>query len=291
MRVAKIVEYDDMSAGKDLVAAAAAGGLGAAASGKLAVYKDGNNPFTQQARAEGVSDGVYVRFNGNSGEYIVTGSNDITLRHGDQLAFLMYHIKLAWLGFNSDNKPFRGPEVSLVTGAALPDPDPADFPDDIRWNKVALVTVRLLDGSPQMILSAKAEKPTRPIWRLIKEFGEKMGKNVDPVTGQNKIPIVEIGGRSFQIDVEEEVNGKKVKMKATKWGDTYKIVDWATEAEMAEAIEANAVEADARQDAADEAQQAQQEQEIIPPPPVKPAAKPAAPDANRFRAGRAGQRN
>lgn len=312
-----------MSDQKALVARAAAGGLDAAASGALAVTSK-NNAFTQAAKREGVSDGVFVRFNGNSGEFLVTGADDISLEHGMQLAFLMSEVRIGWLGFDENNRPYRGPEARVADGSHLPaledfENRPEFLGKSLRWNKVITVPVRLIDGSgPQMVLSTKGDKPTRPGWRLINSYGQLMARHIDD-EGKNKIPVVEIGGRSFQIDVEEEQNGRKVKMKATKWGDTYAIKDWISEAELA-AIgdEYSDDEADYDADAEHGQSEDQGEGEVIdvqgtevseqePAPaavsktvsrPAQSVNKPSAPAAaagkpalaDRFRAGRAGQR-
>lgn len=218
--------------------------LAAAAAGGLAAFATANNPFTDRARQEGVQDGVWLRLNGKTGEFIVTGGEGGTLAPKTQLAMMLMHAKLVWQGFDraNNNKPVRGPAVSLLSMQPLPEPDRSNT--DISWNRTMQVIVKPLDGGPQMVLTSKAEAGYREIWRLIKSYGAKMGMNIDAATGKNKTPIVEIGVRPLEMDVADEnspplSNGKQPMIKTTVYFEEYKIIDWASEAELA-AIDAEA---------------------------------------------------
>lgn len=248
--------------------------LTAAASGGLAAFATAANPFTNRAREIGVQDGAYLRLNGKTGEF-VTSSGD-ALAYGTQLAFMLMHAKLAWQGFDkADNdKLVKGPAVSLLSMQPLPEPDRKANPD-VKWQQVMQVLVRTLDGEPQMLLTAKAEKPTREIWRLVKAYGAKMGQNIDE-TGKNKIPIVAISARPHEMTVDDETapllsTGKRPKIKITVYFEKYEIVDWASEAELAEMV-AEAEEAAGGASTEQPAQQAQAPaQPSLPPPPTPEA--------------------
>lgn len=259
--------------------------LAAAAAGGLPAFTSSDNPFSDTARREGVQDGLYLRMDGNNGEFKVFPTGD-KLEHGTPLAFHFWYAKLGWQGFDraNNNKGVKGPSVDIRSGAALP-PAPDDNPD-IQWQKIVLVPVRALDGSPQMLLSSKADKPTREILKLMKNYGSLMGRHRDE-KGINMIPIVEIGARSFQMEVEDETKprlstGKFPKVKVTKYSESYKIVEWLSEAQLREIEDAGVVEAEAgeAQAAAGEAQAAAavEEAQVIehtPPQAQKPAGKPA----------------
>jgi hypothetical protein len=182
----------------------------------LEAFAGGQNPFLVVTENEGVSDGAFGRFNGNTGQYIIDNNE---MDAGFDAVIEMIHAKQAWLGFDSDNRPIRGPEVSIVSGKALPDPE--DKPD-VRWNKQIVVPIVLMDGR-RIVYSSKGEKPTRPMWKLIRQFGGLMGRHRLP-DGRFKLPVVSMGSRGFEMMVEE--NGKKVKVR--KYGEDLKIVDWMT---------------------------------------------------------------
>lgn len=260
--------------------------LAAAAQGGLAAYTTSDNPFTRRAREEGVQDGIFLRLNGKTGEFIT--NNGDKFAPGTVMAFLLWEARLAWQGFDraNNNKPVKGPSVPLLSGAPLPAPDTAANPD-VKWNKVILTLVRTLDGGPQMLLTSKADTSFREIWRLVKTYGEHMGRHVDD-KGCNKIPLVEINVNSKEIEVEDEnapllSTGKKPKIKTTVHFESYKIVEWATHDELA------AIAAESAQEAAAAEQQQQSEPEkVIPPPP--PSTSPPANGASRFQLGRIGGR-
>lgn len=261
---------------------AASTALATAATGGLAVYTTADNPFTRRAREVGVQDGVYLRLNGKTGEFITSNGDKIV--PGTAMAFLLWDSKLAWQGFDrgDNNKPVKGPAVSLLSGERLPDPDKAAHPD-VKWNKVVLTLVRTLDGGPQMLLTSKADNSFREIWRLVKTYGEHMGRHLDD-KGQNKVPIVEIGVNSREIEVEDETapllsTGKRPKIKTTVHFESYKIVEWATLEELA-TVAAEAAEEAAKAEAAS-------------PPQAQIATQPqqsAATGAKRFALGRIGGR-
>lgn len=268
--------------------------LAAAASGGLAAYTTNDNPFTRRAREEGVQDGIFLRLNGKTGEFITNNGDKI--QPGTAMAFLLWDAKLAWQGFDraDNNKPVKGPAVSLLSGAALPEPDRARYPD-VKWNKVIMTLVRTLDGGPQMLLTSKADSSFREIWRLVKTYGEHMGRHLDD-KGQNKVPIVEIDVNSKEIEVEDETGpvlstGKRAKIKIMVHFESYKIVEWASLDELTAIAAESAAEA-----AQAEAQTAPQPQVTAQPqaqtqPQQTAAAQPAATGgARKFQLGRIGGR-
>ena len=189
-----------------------------AVGGAMVKIDPHNNPFLRRAAEEGVSDGTYARFNGNSGQFITNGPE---IEPGSEVVFDLFNCKLAWQGFDNDNRPHRGPEVSVVSGEVLADP-PDDNPD-VRWGKVIKVALMTLDGT-QMMYTSKADKPTREIWRLIKRYGAEMMKNRDEA-GNPMMPIIRMGARSFQIEVPDPQNEKR-KIKTTKYSEEFNISGW-----------------------------------------------------------------
>jgi hypothetical protein len=184
----------------------------------MEAFAGGQNPFLVVTENEGVSDGAFGRFNGNTGEYIIDNAE---LPAGFDAAIELIHAKQTWLGFDIDNRPVRGPEVTIVSGAALPDPEAKP---DVRWNKQIVVPIVLMDGR-RILYSSKADKPTRPMWKLVRQFGGLMGRN-RLADGRFKVPVVTMGARGFEMMIEEEEKGVKRKVKVRKYGEDFKIADW-----------------------------------------------------------------
>lgn len=208
----------------------------------LAVFAGGVNPFTAASKAEGVSDGVYGRFNGNTGDFLL---GEETAEPGAPVVFEFLTAKQEWLGFDAQNKPVRGPSVSFLSGQPLPDHDNTP---GVRWVKQIVVSIVTMDGK-RVVYSAKAERPTRAIWRLLNTFGQKMPMMVDD-QGRFKMPVVELHARSFSMNVDEPIrlpNGmfdidpatnqpKMQKVPVTKYSEDYRLVDWYSEDEIEDLI-------------------------------------------------------
>jgi hypothetical protein len=222
--------------------------LARASAGGLAAFASGVNPFLARPKEEGVTEGAFLRMNGKTGEYI--GSNDTKLDHGTQLAFDLWNSVEAWQGFDSDNKLHRGPEAKFRDGVPLAEPDRSN--PKIKWAKVFKIQVRTLDGSPALTYTAKADKPTREIWKLIKRYGEQMGRQVDEA-GKYMIPVIEIGARSYEFMAKEKKVVKnpqtgveeivEVEQKIKNFSEQFPIVGWVTEAEMDQIVAAAAAQA------------------------------------------------
>lgn len=223
---------------------------------ELAVMNSGHNPFLTLTKKEGVTDGTYARFNGNDGRYISTGTE---LEVGSQVVMELFNAKIGWLGFDSNNRPHKGPEVSVVSGASLPDPNSDN--KDVRWTKMIRVGMITMEGKP-LIYQAKADKPGRAILRLIQTYGQEMRRQ-QTASGYN-VPVVELGVRDFKVEIEE--NGRKIKV--TKYSEEFKIVSWLSRADVNALISAEPLPSDE-----EEMTDVTPVQEIIPP---KAATKPAA---------------
>lgn len=208
------------------------------ASNALAAFTGGVNPFLQHTKAEGVNSGLYMRHNGNTGKYIL-GDKEID---GGAFLFDLMSARLAWLGFDPNNKPVNGPEVKMIEGVPLADPPQVP---GVKWNKQIKVAVIDIETGKEIVLSCKADRPTRAIWRLIKAFGETVGRHPDGKAF--KIPLVEASSRSFEMDIDEpQKDGTSRKIRVKKYSDAYEITDWYTNDAVAEivALGKEAVEGD-----------------------------------------------
>lgn len=185
----------------------------------------GDNPFLARTNSEGVTGGVFARFNGNTGSFLF--GNEGEIEPNESVLCDLHNAKIGWLGFDADNKPHRGPETTFGSGEVLASPEPTP---GIRWNKQVVFEIVRMDGSTALY-SGKADKPSRPVLKLMREYGQKYQRQAE-APKVYKLPIVEFGQASFQVEITEEApDGTKRKMKATKFREDFKIVNWYTHAE------------------------------------------------------------
>jgi len=199
----------------DLVSKAAAGGLSA-------LMDPVNNPFLQDAAEQGVRGGAYLRFNGNTGQWVTIGQQ--TVDDGSLWAMNLLHAERGYQCW-SEGKLIDEVWVTIMSRAPLPDVKELRHVEKKKesagWNTAVKVPVRSVDGGPQCDMIMKADSPARPINRLLKEYGQQLSMNLDPATKLPKVPVVELGADSFQ-----------VKGVGTKFAPKFRIVEWRTEAEL-----------------------------------------------------------
>ncbi len=241
--------------------------------GNLMAFAGGTNPFLQHAKSEGVSDGLYMRHNGNTGKFII-GDEEI---EGGTFYFDVMGARLAWLGFDPNNKPVNGPEVKMLDGVALQDPPKVP---GVKWIKQIKLTITDPESGKDIVLSCKAEKPNRAIWKLIKAYGETVGRHPDGTGFQ--VPLVQAGSRSFEMDIKEKQDdGTERTMRVKKYSETFEIVDWGT-ADLIAEVKASA--GDHSEEAAPPMKDVTPQVEVLPPQETKtfPNAAGAATGRGRF---------
>jgi hypothetical protein len=197
-----------------------------AADRGLLAFTEAADVFSNEAAAMGVQNGQYISFSGKTGRWAIKGQE---VDPGTCFAFHMLACQKGWRAWKNE-KPVEQIWSNFVNGEPLPAekdltnhwPNGKEHTTD-GWQSVIKIDIRDLEGGPQMDLTLPSEKPWRPVWRLIKEFGDKAKLNRDD-KGQYKIPVVEIG--------TEQVKGKS----GTFFAPTFKIVDWLSEQDMAERV-------------------------------------------------------
>lgn len=195
-----------------------------AASGGLAALMDPvNNPFLQDAAEQGVRGGAYLRFNGNTGQWVTIGQQPVD--DGSLWAMNLLHAERGYQCW-SEGKLIDEIWVSIMSRQSLPAVSELRHVEKKKesdgWKMAVKVPVRATDGGPQCEMVMKADNPNRPINRLLKEFGQQLALNMDPATKLPKVPVVELGAESFV-----------VKGVGTKFSPKFRIVEWRTEAELA----------------------------------------------------------
>lgn len=195
------------------------------------------NAWTSYSKNVGVSSGLYGRHNGNVGKYLMGTEEPETFT----APFDIENIRIGWLGFDENNKPHNGPEVTIKSQKELPDHPEID---GVRWIKQAKVGVyyEAEDGTVDMvILACKADLPTRAINKLIQAYGAKRGMNLDlEADGAGSVamtPVVTATSREFDATIKEtQADGKVRTMKTKKYAEQYEITSWLSSEDLAAAI-------------------------------------------------------
>lgn len=228
----------------------------------LMAFTDAADVFAHEAAMMGVQNGAYIAFSGKVGKWTIKGQD---VDDGTCLAFNILHCQKGWRAWKN-NKPVEQIWTPFVGGEPLPKKEeltdhwPAGKENVTDgWQEVIKIDVRDLEGGPQMDLTLPSEAPWRPVWRLIKEFGETAKLHRDE-QGNYKIPIVEIG--------TTKVNGKS----GSFYAPTFKIVDWVSEADMAERVQ-EYIEANGETETADTSSKTVVVEPVAVPQSAKPAVK------------------
>lgn len=191
----------------------------------LASFNEAADVFAHEAVVMGVQNGSYLSFSGRTGLWKIKGQD---VDEGTCFAFHILHCQKGVRAWKND-KVVEQHWTPFVNG----DPLPEELTDHWKngkeknsdgWQECIKIDIRDLEGGPQMDFTLPSDKPWRPVWRLIKEFGDKAKLNKDDA-GQYKIPVIEIGS--------ELVNGKSGNFFSPK----LTIVDWITEADMADRVQ------------------------------------------------------
>lgn len=194
----------------------------------------------------GAGEAVYVKFNGNSGDYVL--ANDAgELEHGDQFAVAVTLAKWSWT-FWWEGQPLEKVEEFVVKDPSLWQSEPDFLPDsydeemsleDIRtkqkdrdsnfndgWSLQVTMPMAEIGGmAEEYVLRLNSKGAVRAFRGFLGAVGKKMRFH------PGKLPIVEIGAASYNI--------KKV---GKKYSPTFKLVDWISEEDLYAAAGENADE-------------------------------------------------
>lgn len=281
-----------------------------------------NNPFLADAKKEGVTDGFWLRMNGKTGVWLCNLPNQNEIEPGTELVFDIFHAEKLWQGFDTNNKLFNGPKVTILSGRELPDPPPTP---NVTWKKHVRIMVATTDGGRQMSMICKADNPYREVLKLVKRYGELFTKFPDATSKSGfRSPVVKISSVSYDMTakIKKVVPNKatgvdemvEVEQKLTNFREVFTITDnlddWITQAEMENILVAagNApAEAAVEQIAAEESKNAADyvdttpkadkpatvtvavESKVVEAEIIPPAAKAPTPEVSSFRRNRAGQ--
>lgn len=217
------------------------------------------DPFAAAADDMGASGAVYMKFNGNTGEYSF-GAEAEELPEGTRLAVNMRNFRRGYICWK-DEEVVDEIMVKVIDGNPpaehqLPDHGPySDDPDDNEgWSEQAAVDFRSVEDGREFVFKTSSKSGRRALGQLLKDYARQYKVH------EGELPIIELATQSWM--PKEKKHGKK-------YSPVFKIVDWANEEALAAQVEG--------EDPADYAADAAETVETT----AAPAPERRAPPANR----------
>jgi hypothetical protein len=174
------------------------------------------DPFADAAEELGGSSAIYLKFNGNSGEYTF-GAEAEELPHGTRLAVNMEGFRRGWICWK-DEQVVEEIMVRLIDGrppakSELTDHGPYVVTEERKdgWSEQAAVNFRDLTTNREYTFKVTSKSALRSLGNLVQDFS-KLYK-----TKPGLAPIVEIGSVTWM---------PKVKKHGRKHSPVLKIADW-----------------------------------------------------------------
>lgn len=198
----------------------------------LAAFNGGGNPFTQAAEDLGVTEGVFLKFNGNTGEYTY-GADQEELPDGSRLVAIMDSIARGWICWN-DSEVIDEIMVSILDGNPptekdLPDHSPFENDED-GWSEQIRVVFKDVETGETYTFKTSSRAAMRAVGSLMKDYGRQFKNHPD------ENPVVEISSSSYM--PKEKKHGKK-------HAPSFKIVDWMNNEEIENLVSAESEQEDA----------------------------------------------
>jgi hypothetical protein len=212
--------------------------------------------------------GDYLQISGKTG-IITYGKENTELPAGAELAVNMKTFSQGWIYWRDEKvlqelmaKPFEG-EIALQE-SQLPDVGPPSDTDE-RWNRQASVEMKILDGGHDVTFKVSSWGGVSAMQKLFAEYVKDMTQK-----GDDAVIIVSI---------DSEGRLAKEKKYGKIYAPVFTIVEWTTEAKLAEAFPegGGADDASAYVAPVTKAIEAPKKEEA--PAPVSTAAKAATADA------------
>jgi hypothetical protein len=169
----------------------------------LAAFNGGGNPFTQAAEDLGVSEGVYLKFNGNTGEYTF-GADQEELPEGTQLVAIMDSIARGFICWN-DSEVIDEVMVSILDGNPPKESELTDHApytgDDDGWSEQIRIVFKDVETGETYTFKTSSRAAMRAVGSLMKDYGRQFKNHPD------ENPVIEISSSSYM--PKEKKHGKK----------------------------------------------------------------------------------
>lgn len=188
-----------------------------------AIASNAYDPFAAAGDDMGGTHGVYMKFNGNSGEFTY-GQDQDELPEGTELAVDMNSFRRGWICWKAENvvdeqmtRVIDGPPKQK---SELPDHGPYIIEGDKKegWVEQAAVNFRSISDGKEFIFKVSSISALRALGTLLKDYGK------DYKNHPGELPIVPLGTSSFM-------------PKNKQWGKKYSpkllIKAWVNEEELA----------------------------------------------------------
>jgi hypothetical protein len=167
--------------------------------------------------ASDVGDGLYGKFNGNTGDFTY-GQDDELLEHGDQVQIdytSCFQGFLCWIGGKVEDRVV----VKVLEGRPplekdLPDHGPYD--QDDGWGPSCGFKI-VTETGDEVTMNLNSRSGDIAFRRLLGQIGKGAAKN------PGKLPVVELGAAAFE----------NKKSRGRKFAPTFEIVGWETPEEFA----------------------------------------------------------
>ena len=276
----------------DLVKQAkSAGGLAAMTAQMLANIEGSTEQLMNET---GATLGSFLQFSGKTGEYKLNGK---PVEAGTQFLFGFMQMQKGVICWR-DNKPIKRDTVYVLTGEPIPEPPgKSQQIEGDKWNTLLELPIRCLDDGMQASFGLSTKTGVTALTRTFSEWGQKVRMHMDKENGEPMGCIVEVGSKRISFKDKEKPG-------ETIWTHVpeFRIVDWATKAELnfapepeegedpaeqptEEAVEEEVAEIVEEEEIVEEAEiveEVKQPVKVVKRPaaaPAKPAATPARPAA------------
>jgi hypothetical protein len=182
------------------------------------------NPFLDAADDMGASAGLlFLKFDGNTGSYTY-GKDDDELEKGTRVAVNPSEFKNGWICWK-DGQVMEETMTRIVDGKPTARGDLADhgpYEDEKDgWREQSSVQLRDIESGDEFLFKTSSKGGRIAVGNLVRDFGKAYAMH------PGELAIVELSSTSF--DAKDKKTGKKL---GKKFAPAFKIVGWASEADL-----------------------------------------------------------
>lgn len=178
----------------------------------LAAFNGGSNPFAKAAEEMGATEGLFMKFNGNTGAYTV-GADQDELPDGSEVVAVMDSIARGWICWKEE-EVVDEVMVPILEGDSPRESELEDhgpYEGDGGWNQQVRIVLKNPETGDTYTLKTSSRAATRALATLMKEYGRHYKNRSD------EYPIISLSSSSYV--PKEKKFGKK-------YAPVFKIVDW-----------------------------------------------------------------
>jgi hypothetical protein len=190
----------------------------------LAAYSGNSNPWASAGDDLGAQGGIFMKFNGNTGDF-TAGQDQDDVPHGTQLAALMDGFARGYICWKN-SEVVDEIMVPVLEGKPphegdLEDHGPYEKYDDGTedgWSEQAKLVFRSVATGEDLTFKTTSKSGLRALGALSKDYGRLFRSHPD------EYPIIEVGATEFT-----PKNNKKI---GKKYAPSFRIVGWKSREEV-----------------------------------------------------------